>query len=73
MVNVVSGEFKAYKSEQEAIITDLRNLIEKLRSDNDRLNERVNELENSKIPPSIQSDTWASKLKDTASNGNYQY
>ena len=65
MVNVASGEFKAYKSEQEAIITDLRNLIEKLRSDNDRLNERVNELENSKIPPSIQNDTWASKLKKT--------
>jgi hypothetical protein len=65
MVNVQEKEFRAYKSEQETIINDLKRLVEDLKKDNLLLSERVLELENSKSSQPISSESWASKVKKT--------
>jgi len=45
MVNVSSTEFRAYRNEQEIVIKEMLATIEKLKEDNIKLANRVNELE----------------------------
>jgi hypothetical protein len=63
MINVSSTEFRAYRNEQEIVINELLATIEKLKEDNIKLANRVNESENNKSSQTISSESWASKVK----------
>jgi hypothetical protein len=70
MVNVSSTEFRAYRNEQEIVIKEMLATIEKLKEDNIKLANRVNELENNKSSQHISSESWASKVKKSPDQMN---